>query len=189
MALTEQTNKPEENNVVTAQIGSENEEVLTTPSTQQNMEFDGEIDLSAIRKKRFRIDGDNNRYLELNTSDFGIINRLNDLYPRLERLAQDASVKQLDKQDTDDEQAIQKISKALTKIDMEMRNVLDEIFDSNVSEMCAPSGTMFDPFNGEFRFEHIIDVISKLYTNNLNTEFKKMSAKMKKHTAKYTKGR
>lgn len=189
MALTEQTNKPEENNVVAAQIGSEKQDTLTTPSTQQNMEFDGEIDLSATRRKRFRIDGDNNRYLELNTSDMGVFSRLEQLYPRLQKLSQDAAVKKLDAQNESDEDTLSKIAQTLTKIDMEMREILDDIFDSNVSELCAPEGTLMDPFNGEFRFEHIIDVISRLYTNNLNSEYKKMNARMKKRTSKYTKGR
>lgn len=151
--------------------------------------FDGDIDLSVTRKKRFRIDGDNNRYLELNTSDMGIITRLDNLYPKLQKLSQDAAVKQLDKEEADNDKTISKISQALTKIDTEMRQIIDEIFDSNVSETCAPSGSMFDPFNGTFRFEHIIDVITKLYENNLNTEYKKMSARMKKRTSKYTKGK
>lgn len=152
--------------------------------------FDGDIDLSVTRKKRFRIDGDNNRYLELNTSDMGIIVRIENLYPKLQQLAQDASIKQLDMQESEEEDdTFKKVSKALVIIDSKMRGLLDEIFDSNVSEMCAPSGSMFDPFNGEFRFEHIIDVLSKLYENNINEEYKKMSAKMKKRTGKYTKGK
>lgn len=152
-------------------------------------DFDGDIDLSVTRKKRFRINGDNNTFLELNTSDMGIITRLEQLYPKLQKLSQDASIKQLDKNEEDDENSLTKISNILVKIDMEMRQIIDEIFDSNVSEVCAPSGSMFDPFNGEFRFEHIIDVISKLYENNINAEFKKMSDKMKKRTSKYTKGK
>lgn len=152
--------------------------------------FDGDIDLSATRKKRFRIDGDNNRYLELNTSDMGIIVRIENLYPKLQQLAQDAAVKQLEIQESEEGgSSYTKIAEALVLIDSKMREILDEIFDSNVSEMCAPDGSMFDPFNGEFRFEHIIDVLSKLYENNINEEYKKMSAKMKKRTSKYTKGK
>ena len=153
-----------------------------------NNDFDGDIDLTVTRKKRFRINGDNNTVLELNTSDMSIITRLDNLYPKLEKLSRDASIKQLDKEDAS-ERELTKISHALTKIDMEMRQIVDEIFDSNVSEVCAPSGSMFDPFNGEFRFEHIIDVITRLYESNLNAEFKRMSAKMRKRTAKYTTGR
>ena len=183
------TTKTDENALVFDFKDEKEDRVVNTTPASKNVEFDGDIDLSATRKKRFRIDGDNNRYLELNTSDMSIVTRLDNLYPKLEKLSQEASLKQLNKQDMDDEKALSKISNALIKIDMQMRSILDEIFDSNVSEVCAPSGSMFDPFNGEFRFEHIIDILTKLYEHNLNAEFKKMSAKIKKRTAKYTKGK
>lgn len=197
MALTETkvldeettTVQAAENRIKGTQISQDVAMTDENTTGEQNLEFDGDIDLSAIRKKRFRINGDNNKYIELNTSDMNIITRLDKLYPKLEKLAQDAALKQLDKDNEDDEAILSKISQTLVKIDAQMRQILDDIFDSNVSEACAPDGSMFDPFNGEFRFEHIIDVLTKLYTNNLNVEFRKMSAKMKKHTSKYTKGK
>ena len=186
-----------------AEIGAKIPEMINLPSKDEKLRnedvkdesidsnFDGVIDLSATRKKRFHVNREtgNDGVLELNTSDISIITRLENLYPKLQKLSQDASLKQLDIKNTDDDKTISKISQALTKIDVQMRQIVDEIFDSNVSEVCVPQGSMFDPFNGEFRFEHIIDVLSKLYENNLNSEFKKMSEKMKKRTAKYTKGR
>lgn len=192
MALTDKDmTHSEEKDIQTDKLTSEEEKALDGVAKQvgDDSVFDGEINLSAIRKKRFRIDGDSNRYLELDTSDMGIITRLDNLYPRLQKLAQDAAVKQLDKTETENERALTKISQALVKIDAQMRQIVDDIFDSNVSEMCVPSGTMFDPFNGVFRYEHIIDVISALYKDNIKTEIKKMSTRMKKHTAKYTKGK
>ncbi len=189
MALTDKKTQIAENEVVEYQNTPLEEKMENTTEEAKTVEFDGDIDLSVTRKKRFRIDGDNNRYLELNTSDMSIITRLDNLYPKLQKLSQDAAVKQLDKEETDEDKTISKISQALTKIDAQMRQILDEIFDSNVSEVCAPAGSMFDPFNGTFRFEHIIDVLTKLYENNLNAEYKQMAARMKKRTAKYTKGR
>lgn len=177
----------------TDKLLSEGENVRNEDSGQKYVDnnFDGVIDLSATRKKRFRVNQGTNAesVLELNTSDMSIITRLEQLYPKLQKLAQESAVKQLDLSDSDDEKAVTKISQALIKIDSQMRQLIDEIFDAPVSEVCAPSGSMFDPFNGEFRFEHIIDVISKLYENNINDEFKKMSEKMKKRTSKYTKGK
>lgn len=187
--LTENTVEQVKDTDINKVSKTEEKVVESTNNTIPNDVFDGDIDLSVIRKKRFRIDGDNNRYLELNISDMGIITRLDNLYPRLQKLSQDAAAKQLDKQDESDEKILTKLSQTLIKIDTQMRELIDELFDSNVSEVCAPSGSMIDPINGEFRFEHIIDVLSKLYTNNFNSEFKKMSAKMKKHTSKYTKSR
>lgn len=184
MALTDKNTNIADNNVVDAQIPAENEELENSTTPKETPVFDGEIDLSATRKKKFRIDGDSDRILELNTSDLSTITRLEKLYPKLQLLSQDAALEQL-KEDVDLETA----SAVLTKIDMQMRNILDEIFDSNVSEVCAPYGSLFDPFNGEFRFEHITEVLSKLYESNITAEFKKVSQRLKKHTSKYTKGK
>ena len=157
-----------------------------TKDTETNNIID--IDLSAARKKKYRIDGDNNRILELNTSDMSIIERLEPAYKKLNKLMSDA-VNLLGTQEESDDtmQDINKVSEALKTIDEKMRNLLDELFDSNVSEVCAPYGTMYDPFNGEFRFEHIIKVLLELYESNFVDEFAKMMKRMDKHTAKYTK--
>ena len=44
---------------------------------------------------------------------------------------------------------------------------------------------MFDPVGGEFRFEHLIDVLTRLYAGDITGEFKKMQERVKKHTEKY----
>ena len=151
-----------------------------------------DIDLSVTRRKRFRIDGDSNRILELNLSDMGIVSRLKDAYPKLVKLSQDATEEMADI--TGDEESDENLQESLTKtagvldrIDKEMRGQIDYIFDSNVSELCAPSGSMYDPFNGKFRFEHILNIITSLYESNLNDEYKKMTKRAQKHTSKYIK--
>ena len=152
-----------------------------------------DIDLSVIEKKRFRIDGDDNRILELNTSDLNIIARLKDSYPKLMNLTQEA-VKKFPEDGIDPESidlanpdTLVPITEFLSDIDTEMRELIDYIFDSNVSEVCAPSGSMYDPINGQFRFEHIIDCLSKLYESDIQGEAKQISTRIKKHTDKYTK--
>lgn len=149
---------------------------------------DGIIDISIpeIQKQRFRING-SSEILELNVSDMGIITRLKNIYPKLDDLAKEASLELSDSTDELDEfDELVRASDALQKIDASMRDLIDEIFDAPVSEIAAPSGTMFDPFNGEFRFEHIIKKISDLYDKNLSKEFDKVHTKMKRHTKKYT---
>lgn len=149
-----------------------------------------DVDLSQVRKKRFRINGDNNKILELNVSDLNILTRLSEAYPKLTKLAADAADK-LDQIVIADESTIfddgsaEKISNALKEIDTDMRTAIDYIFDSNVSEICAGDGSMYDPFGGQFRFEHIIDVLSGLYEQNLTTEMRKMTKRVEKHTSKY----
>lgn len=139
-----------------------------------------DINISYADKKKFRINGDYDRILELNTSDLNVLGRYNESYPKLMDFMD--SVRQELSATDDDDEDLGKISDVLTKIDKEMRNCIDYIFDTNASEVCAPSGNMFDPVNGQFRFEHIIETLSKLYSEGINAEF----AKMKKNTAKYT---
>lgn len=139
-----------------------------------------DIDLSVTRKKRFRIDGDDSRILELNTSDMNILLRLDEVEARLQSLADSVT---FDAEDTENAEAN---VKKLLNTDKEMRDLMDYLFDSKVSEICAPSGTMYDPFNGKYRFEHIIETLFALYEDNIEAEYKKMNKNVQKHTAKYT---
>lgn len=140
-----------------------------------------DIDLSVTRKKRFRIDGDDSRILELNTSDMNILLRLDEVEEKLNKLADSVTF-----DSNDDEHAEENVKKLLST-DKEMRELMDYLFDSNVSDICAPSGSMYDPFNGKYRFEHIIETLFTLYEDNIAAEYKKMSKNVQKHTAKYTK--
>ena len=43
-----------------------------------------DVDLSVTKKKKIRINGDNNKIIELNTSDLNILERLSKQYPVLQ---------------------------------------------------------------------------------------------------------
>lgn len=150
------------------------------------------VDLSfePIRKKRFRIDGDDNRILELNTSDLNIVVRLREAYPKLVDLAKSSFSDLPDIDSSKDydfmtDQATTKTIEALKNADKQMRELMDYIFESNVSEICAPDGSMYDPINGQFRFEHIISILGDLYEKDVSSEMGKISKRVKKHTDKY----
>ena len=150
--------------------------------------FSGNIDLSALRKKRFTLDGDESRILELNTADLSIIQRLSEAYPKLEELEHEVS-KITEGVEATDETVVQDMNIIATRLretDGKMRELLDYIFDSNVSEMCAPSGSMYDPIGGQLRYEHLISILIGLYEDNLAQEMKRVQKRVKSHTAKYT---
>lgn len=143
-----------------------------------------DIDLSVTARKRFRIDGDNDRILELNTSDTSIVGRLQETYPKLQELAQKAaSMIELD--ESGEVADLSSVADVLKETDAQMREYIDYIFDADVSAKCAPDGYMWDPFNGKFRFEHIIETIGNLYGQNYTSEFNRLSSRVKKHTDKY----
>lgn len=147
-----------------------------------------DIDLSALRKKRIRIDGDDNKIIEINVSDMGVINRLQEAYDRLISLANTYNLQEEEsKAEVDDDDFdVGKTVETLRILDKEMRELVDFVFQANVSEVCASDGTMADPVNGQFRFEYIIEKFLAVYDKNFTEEFKKMSKNVKKHTNKYT---
>lgn len=154
-----------------------------------------DLDLSVTRKKRFRFDKDNSRIIELNTSDMNIIARMSETYPKL-KAQQEKAAKlmegiEINEEATDEsvEKDIATISERLKEIDKEMRELIDFMFNAPVADVAAPDGSMYDPYEGSFRFEYIITLLIKQYENNLESEFNKMTRQMEKHTAKYTKGK
>lgn len=147
-----------------------------------------DINIGGIEKKRFRINGDDNKILELNTSDLNIASRFSEAYPTLiECEKQVTELQESANEDTDELGSISMFSEKLKSIDTKMKELMDFIFDSNVSEICAGNGSMYDPLDGYMRYEVIIDRLSDLYTDNLGKEMKKVQSRMKTHTAKYTK--
>lgn len=166
---------------------------LIPMTTQVNDEII-DLDLSVTRKKRFRFDKDNSRIVELNTSDMNIMARVSEAYPKLQAL-QDKASKIMDGLKTGDDVSeeesmadLKTMAERLTEVDKEMRELIDFIFNADVSEAAAPDGSMYDPFNGSFRFEYIITLLIQQYENNLQREYSKMEREFKKHTDKYTRG-
>lgn len=148
------------------------------------------LDFSPIAKKHFCIDNDESRSFDLDTSDLTIINRLNDGINRLNdcEIHVQAILDGVNLTEDEDLHDYKLIGDRLAAVDKEMRSIIDYIFDAPVSAACAPSGSMFDPFGGQFRFEFIIDVLVQQYSDNVNAEYKKMDERLKKHTQKYKKG-
>ena len=161
--------------------------MITKPTTVNNEIID--LDLSVTKKKKFRFDHDDTRIIELNTSDIGIIGRISEAYPKLTAL-QDKASKMMEGLHDDDaylEDDLKLIGVRLSEVDNEMRQIIDEIFSADVSAKAAPDGSMYDPFDGTYRFEHIITLLMSQYEKNLQDEYAKIEHQVKSHTDKYTK--
>ena len=150
------------------------------------------IDLSALRKKRFCIkfdESEEGRILELNTSDMNVLERLTEAEPKLEACVEKALSLGDDEKEAETIEDVKPMVEILKEVDAEMRERMDYIFDANVSEVTAPDGSMYDLFNGSFRFEHIMVALLPQYEQNMDNEIKAMQKKFEKHTTKYTKGK
>lgn len=162
----------------------------------QKKEDVADLDMSAIRKKRFRIDGDDSRILELNTSDVNIVTRMSEVQPKIEEIEQSVADLQKSASEvnvTDDDtladstKKMKVIAKKLKESDKKMRELLDYIFDAPVSETISPYGSMYDPINGQLRYEHILVTLLELYEDNLRRETRQISLHAQEYTKKYTK--
>ena len=149
-----------------------------------NKPVDFDIDLSATRKKRIRIDGDDSRIIELNTSDMDIIQRLNNLTSRINELGSKFANTKFD-DELNERETTTELEKVFSELDIEMRVIVDELFQSKVADICAPDGTMWDMFNGYFRYEIIIEQLTNLYGENIQNETKKVMERLHKYTDKY----
>lgn len=161
-----------------------------TPNAINNEIID--LDLSITQKKKFRFGKDDTRIVEVNTSDMNLMQRVNTAYPKLQDLQTKASklTEGLDVEDSETESGalgnLATMAERLSAVDSEMRELLDYMFNAPVSAAAAPDGSMYDPFGGSFRYEHIIAVMMSQYEKNLQSEFSKMEKQLKKHTDKYT---
>lgn len=187
--LTENTGKDleKDNSEIKEKVSEDTEKVLEMPLPKETAPdiIDGELDLSEIRKKRFRINGDNSKILELNVSDMNTLVRLKEDYPKLLNLANKVTdIREGEVEDTEAE--LDRMADIISEIDTEMRGLVDHIFNANVSEVCVSNGSMYDLFNGKFTFECIIEKIGALYGANLTKEIKAVKARVQKHTSKYT---
>ena len=140
-----------------------------------------DVAIPEIRRQRFRINGDNNKIVELNTSDLNIGTRLQTAYTRLGELIDEVVKTIPDSTDTPEE--IEAATSALDELDKLMREQIDYLFDYPVSEVCADGGSMWDPYDGMFRYEHIISRLIKLYESNMDSEFTKIRNRVNEEMA------
>jgi phage-related protein len=112
--------------------------------------------------------------------------RIKEVYAKLNNMAQRAGALLVDQEEATTEKSLNKIAKALTELDAEMKDMVDYIFDSKVSDVLAQGTNMYSPVNGEFWFEHCIDVLIGLYNANFSKEMRKMKEQVQKQTSKYS---
>ena len=143
-----------------------------------------DFDLSLSEKKRIRIDGDDNRVIELNTSDMGIIERIDSLADKMSELSTEYIDTKFD-DNLDEKEETKEIISRIKGIDTKMREIIDNLFQSKISDICVPNGTMFDMFNGQFMYEILIDRLLTLYADTIQDETQKVITRMRKHTDKY----
>lgn len=146
------------------------------------------IQLAISDKVRYTINGNADKYIELNPNDVGIVSRLAELTPKFNSVQK--RYQSLDNfsgkgegEYTDEE--LLDFGKNFKELDTEIRESINYLFDYDVSSVCAGGGSMFDMYEGEFRFVVIIDTLLEMYTDTIAKEAKKRADRIQRHTNKY----
>ena len=107
----------------------------------------------------------------------GVIQRLESTTPKLQVLQNKATA-------LGNSTNVADAAKALADVDAEMCKLIDYIFDADLADKCADGGTMYDVFNGKFRYEYIIDKFMALYEASLSAEYNLMKKRISKYAKK-----
>lgn len=137
------------------------------------------------KKKRFTIDGDENRVIELDTSDVGVVTRLEKSVDKITELQ--AKQDELTKLSEDEDTALD-FTKLFSEIEADMRGIIDEIFDTPVCDAILGKSSVFSPVNGRYKFEQLIETLLDQYGKDIAAEAKKINkSKVAAKTAQYKK--
>lgn len=157
------------------------------------------INLNITTRKRFTIDNDKSRVIELDTHDLALVNRLSDSIKRMNALKDDwekleNTANTSDEVEVSEEDVENNLLKEVTDfsdqfavIEAKMRDIVDYIFDCpGLCQTVVGNASIFSPANGAYKFEQIIDVLTSLYEESIEKEAKKINKqKVEAKTSKY----
>lgn len=170
--FTKETTSEEE--VVKTEHKEVEDKKSSTPELPVDQNEIVDVNINMAKRRPFRINGKADNIIYLNLSDMGLYGRLNDGYNQLMSMMEEVAELGSKEGEEDDDT----IKMVLDEYNQKMKDVMDYIFDAPVADACCDGGTMWDPYSGMFRFEHIIDALCGLYENNLSSEFAKMRSRV-----------
>ena len=152
------------------------------------------LDLSATKGTKIQVNGNPEASFTLNLSDFGIYNRMKDGIQQLYDLFESLKEKMGNKAEEETPEGADEntdtttpILEVMAEMDKKMRDTMDYIFSAPVSDVCAPEGYMFDLFDGQLRFEHILNALTSLYEKNVNREYYNLKSRIDNKLPGYVK--
>ena len=114
--------------------------------------------------------------ISFHASDIAIIHRYDEVVAYLNKL------------DTSTLQTAENTSEELTRIENELAEQLDKMFNANISEPIYSVMSPFTPLSsGKLYIEEIIEKIGGLIEAETGARLKKVQSRMNKYTAKYQK--
>lgn len=139
----------------------------------QNINFDDGF-------KTFTVNGDENRVVRFNPSDFGILTRAEETEQAFNEIGS-----KLESMGNTDEVSVEQIAQVLRETESDVKRQFDYMFNSSVSDVLFVGQSPIAIVNGEFLFKRILDAIMPIIVESINEEKKKAEKKMAKYTEQY----
>lgn len=143
------------------------------------------LKIGAPKLKRFAVDGDESRVIEIDPGDTGIVARwaaVESWFRETEQTLDGINV-----EDGNEAQA-REFAALYARIDEEAREKVNYLFASDVcTPVAGPTGSMMRTVDGQPLFMVVLDALLPLYEAEVRKEQEKTDARIKKHTAKYVK--
>lgn len=137
------------------------------------------------KRKRFSIDGDPERFIEIDTGDTGIVTRWNEIEPWFVDVSKRLEAVENIGPDSDKSN---EIIGDIAKLDKELREKLNMLFDADVcTPIAGEHGSLIRTVDGEPLFYLILDILVPLYEADIKVEVAKSQKRIAKHTDKYVK--
>lgn len=131
-------------------------------------------------KKRFTIDGDESRVIEIDTSDFGIVTRYKESMAKIDEFAKKHS-------DISGDSTLEDVADKLAEMDNGICDIIDFIFGAKVARTILNGASAFSPVGDKYKFEQIILVLLDQCEADIKKSAEKINkAHVTKHTGKYT---
>ena len=141
------------------------------------------LKIGAPKRKQFMIDGDESKVIELDTGDTGILARWNSMQKWFEDVQK--RMDEFQKISSEDDVDLEKVSTEFAVLSDEVRDHMNELFDSDVCTPIVGNGSMLRTVNGEPLFLVTLEALVPLYEADIKTEMQKTSKRIAKHTSKY----
>ena len=140
----------------------------------------------AQTKKKYAIDGEKNRILEIDLQDISITSRIKPAMEKTERVQSNwDGLRDLDPDNLTEDEAAQ-LEAAYEKAEAEMREAIDYLFNANVSEVMLKDTSAFTPVNGRLKYDILVSALSEKYGDTIKREMGKFNVgKVNKRVQKY----
>ena len=140
----------------------------------QNLQFDDGY-------KRYTINGDSNKVIVINPSDFSIIERINDAYKMIEEAANNSEDVEL-KTDGSPADGLERAAELQKSFDNSVRNAIDHIFNSEVSAMAFGKQSPLSLVGGIPLYERFLNSVIPVIKKEIESEMQASRKRVNKYT-------